>query len=105
MCVPTDITGCLHAGPTLWELRFKAWHKIDVQNTHKQQQQQKRIVSRLQLNKKLPWRHLLDHRGCHHSKGEVGKGGGGLAHAITPEILELHGITKVARRPPCSSAQ
>lgn len=50
VCVPTDITGSLSAGPTLWELRFKAWHKIDIQ-THTNK---KRIVSRYQLNKKLP---------------------------------------------------
>lgn len=30
VCVPTDITGSLAAGPTLWELRFKAWNKIDI---------------------------------------------------------------------------
>lgn len=32
VCVPTD-TGSLLAGPTLWKLRFKAWHKINLQ-TH-----------------------------------------------------------------------
>lgn len=26
VCVPTVTTGSLSAGPTLWELRFKAWH-------------------------------------------------------------------------------
>lgn len=69
-CVPTDITGSLSAGPTLWELRFKAWHKINIQ-THTNKK--KRIVSRFQLNKKLPWMHFLDHQACHHSKREVGK--------------------------------
>lgn len=32
VCVPTD-KGSLLAGPTLWKLRFKAWHKINLQ-TH-----------------------------------------------------------------------
>lgn len=36
VCVPTDITDSLSAGPTLWELRFKARHKIHIQtHTHK----------------------------------------------------------------------
>lgn len=51
VCVPTDVTDSLLAGPTLWELRFKALHKNKYTNTHTHK---KRIVSRFQLNKKLP---------------------------------------------------
>lgn len=86
------------SAPTLWELRFKAWHKVNVTNKHKQTNKKDVIVNHLQLmlgggasSQKIPWKWRK--RLVCRSEGEVAK-----QHFNTASVKLRRNVSKTSEK-------